>query len=631
MAVAVTAGALLVSAAVVGAAPHAWGVLHAHEEVPVRLPGAFSGLATRSRIMDVSGTQIGVFEFENSQPLAIEAVPDHVIAAVLAVEDQGFERHKGVNLRALVRAALANFQYTTARQGASTITQQVVKNEFLAGLPRDGRYKILQARYAAMLEKSVPKEKIVERYLNTVFFGNNAYGIQAAAETYFGTRVADLTLAQAGFLAGLVRAPSTYDPIRRPEQARRRFAQVLERLVETSLMTRAEADTTLAGFPIPEKASAVSRQSTSRTYISEMIRDYLLNKSTVLGATYADRYAALYRGGLTITTTIDADDQKKAEKAALEKLPANKTGIQSAVVSLDTATGAVRRQAQSAANSALANAPSGVVIDVDESDFQQKVIDASNQVPVVVDLWAEWCGPCKQLSPVLEKIAAEFNGKFILAKVDIDKNQNIAAAFQVQSIPAVFAIIAGSAAPLFQGAMPEAQVRQVLTEVIRIANEQGVKGTVAQDQTEEQPEVQTEEPKTDPKLESAFNAIEKGDFGQAKTIYQEMLNQNPKDEMAIAGLAQVGLLERSTTLNENEIRKNASDKKNVDAQLQLADLELMKGNPEAGFNALIAAIKITSGQDRDKLRERLLELFVVVGDNDPHVLKARRDLASALF
>ncbi|MFM9130982.1 MAG: tetratricopeptide repeat protein [Actinomycetes bacterium] len=288
---------------------------------------------------------------------------------------------------------------------------------------------------------------------------------------------------------------------------------------------------------------------------------------------------------------------------------------------IDLGALAQARQAQSAANSALANAPSGVVIDANENDFQQKVIDASNQVPVVVDLWAEWCGPCKQLSPVLEKIAAEFNGKFILAKVDIDKNPNIAAAFQVQSIPAVFAIIAGSAAPLFQGAMPESQVRQVLTEVIRIANEQGVKGTVNQ----------VEEPKTDPKLEAAFNAIEKGDFAQAKSIYQEMLNQNPKDENAIAGLAQVGLLERSATLNENEIRKNASDKKNIDAQLELADLELMKGNPEAGFNVLINAIRITSGQDRDKLRERLLELFVVVGDSDPHVIKARRDLASALF
>ena len=298
---------------------------------------------------------------------------------------------------------------------------------------------------------------------------------------------------------------------------------------------------------------------------------------------------------------------------------------------IDLGALAQARQAQSAANSALANAPSGVVIDVNENDFQQKVIDASNQVPVVVDLWAEWCGPCKQLSPVLEKIAAEFNGKFILAKVDIDKNQNIAAAFQVQSIPAVFAIIAGSAAPLFQGAMPESQVRQVLTEVIRIANEQGVKGTVSQDNQEVEQENKVEEPQTDPKLEAAFNAIEKGNFVEAKSIYQDMLNQNPKDENAIAGLAQVGLLERSGSLNESEIRKNASDKKNIDAQLELADLELMKGNPEAGFSVLINAIKITSGQDRDKLRERLLELFVVVGDSDPHVLKARRDLASALF
>ena len=299
---------------------------------------------------------------------------------------------------------------------------------------------------------------------------------------------------------------------------------------------------------------------------------------------------------------------------------------------IDLGALAQAKQAQSAANSALANAPSGVVIEVDESDFQEKVIDASNQVPVIVDLWAEWCGPCKQLSPVLEKLAAEFNGKFILAKVDIDKNQNIAAAFQVQSIPAVFAIIAGSAAPLFQGAHPESQVRQVLTEVIRVANEQGVKGIVKSEETEEVVEKAEEaEEKVDPKMEQAFNAIEKGDFNMANNIYKEMLNQNPKDQTATAGIAQVGLLERSSKLNKNDVLKNAADKKNFEAQMQLADLELMNGNPEAGFSVLINAIKISSGADRDKLRERLIELFVVVGDSDPHVLKARRDLASALF
>ena len=338
---AICAGSLLVTACIVGAAPQVWRMVSAHEQDPVELP-AFSGLATRTRIVDVNAQQIGVFEFENSQPLSIDQIPDSVVAALLAVEDAGFEHHKGVNLRALVRATLANFQYSSGRQGASTITQQVVKNEYLAGLPRDGRYKVLQARYAVMLEKTVPKREIVQRYLNTVFFGNNAYGIQAAAEVYFGAKVADLTLAQAAFLAGLVRAPSTYDPIRRPEQSRRRFMQVLERLVETNLMTQEEADATLQSFVIPETVASVPQQATNRTYISEMVRDFLLNKSTILGTTYRERFNALYRGGITVTTTIDAAMQAKAEKASKDRLPSNKTGVQSSMVSLDVATGAVR-------------------------------------------------------------------------------------------------------------------------------------------------------------------------------------------------------------------------------------------------------------------------------------------------
>ncbi|MEY3805204.1 MAG: hypothetical protein RIR69_16 [Actinomycetota bacterium] len=339
--VTVVTGSLLVSATVVGAAPQLWRALSAHEQTPVKLP-EFSGLATRTRIVDTAGRQIGVFEFENSQPISIDQIPDHVVAAFLAVEDEGFENHKGVNVRALVRAALANFQFTTGRQGASTITQQVVKNEYLAGLPRDGRYKILQARYAVMLEKTVSKKQIVERYLNIVFLGNNAYGIQAAAEVYFGSKVQDLTLVQAGFLAGLVRAPSTYDPIRRPEQARRRFRQVLDRFVETGLMSKDEATATFDTFVIPETAGSVPLQSTNRTYFTEMVRDYLLNKSTILGTSYQERYNALYRGGITIYSTIDSDAQSKAEAAAAATLPQNALGIQSSLVSVDNASGAVR-------------------------------------------------------------------------------------------------------------------------------------------------------------------------------------------------------------------------------------------------------------------------------------------------
>ena len=297
---------------------------------------------------------------------------------------------------------------------------------------------------------------------------------------------------------------------------------------------------------------------------------------------------------------------------------------------IDLGALAQARKAQSVATDAVANAPAGVVVDVSEQDFQQKVIDVSKTVPVIVDLWAEWCGPCKQLSPFLEKLAAEYKGRFVLAKIDVDANPRLSQMFQVQSIPAVFAVIGESAGPLFQGAIPEAELRQVIEEVLRIAAEQGVNGTI---NTEVQEEVAPviEEEQIDPRLEAAFNAIEKGDFVAANNSYKEMLNQNPADQVAQAGLAQVGLLERASKLNPNDVLQKASDRKDFSSQMDLADLELMKGNPGAGFAVLISAIKISSGEDRDKLRARLLELFVVVGDSDPEVIKARRDLASALF
>ena len=334
------AGALLLSGVTLAIAPRLWGAANAHEQVPSVLP-SFEPLARRSYVYGAGGTEIAVFEKENIQPFSLSQVPPDVLKAVLAVEDKEFYVHDGVNVRSLVRATLSNFSSGANRQGASTITQQVVKNELLAGLPRDGRYKLLQLHFALMLEKSMSKDQILERYLNTIFFGNNAYGLSAAAETYFGESVEQLTLAQGAFLAGLIRSPSGYDPIRKPERARARFEQVLTRLVDESMMTPLESAQLLVNWPIPERTQALPGRVTAPTYFTEALQDYLLTKSDILGADEQQRRSTLLRGGLKIYTTLDPVMQAAAERANAV-LPQNKLGFDTAIVSLETSSGAVR-------------------------------------------------------------------------------------------------------------------------------------------------------------------------------------------------------------------------------------------------------------------------------------------------
>ena len=358
----VMAGALFLTAVVVGVSPRLWQLANAHDEVPVGLPPV-EDIAQRSYVYDRNGNEIAIYELENSQPVSIDQIPDDVIAAVLAVEDREFYRHKGVNVRSLFRASLSNFE-GGARQGASTITQQVVKVDFLAGLERDGRYKLLQIVYALRLEKERTKEEILERYLNTIYFGNNSYGIQAAAEVYFGKSVEDLSLLEGTFLAGMIQAPSSYDPIRRPEPSRRRFVEVLDAVVAEELMTDdeaaavveclspREADTPVAqreldercegSWQIPELVQSRPEQTIARTHFSEEVKSYLLNRSDILGDTYEERYYRLFRGGLKVYTTLDPDVQIAAEYAKATQLPANAAGIEAAVVTLDAKTGAVR-------------------------------------------------------------------------------------------------------------------------------------------------------------------------------------------------------------------------------------------------------------------------------------------------
>ena len=339
LALVILAGALLITATVVAIAPRLWHVANAHDEDPVELP-EFEPLAQRSYVYDAYGNELAIYELENSQPIDYEDIPTHVIEAFLVVEDNEFFTHHGVNVRSLIRATLSNFASDAPQQGASTITMQVVKNDFLAGLERDGRYKLLQTHYALMLEKELTKEEILERYLNTVFFGNNSYGIQAAAETYFGKTAQDLTFIEAAFLAGLVRSPSGFDPINEPERSRARWFQVIDRLLADEYITQEQA-LELEEFTLPERVKTLPGRNLERTYFTEALRDYLLNRSTILGETYQERYNRLFRGGLRIHTTLDPNLQAQAE-AARTVLPANSQGIDSALVSLDSNSGAVR-------------------------------------------------------------------------------------------------------------------------------------------------------------------------------------------------------------------------------------------------------------------------------------------------
>ena len=338
--VVVLAGAMLFTAVGVGVAPRLWRIANAHTETPVELPG-FLPLSQRSYVYDAAGNEIAVYELQNSQPITLSDIPRHVVDAFVAVEDNEFYVHHGVNVRSLMRAVLSNFASDAPVQGASTITMQVVKNDFMAGFERDGRYKLTQIAYAVRLEKDLSKDEIMERYLNTVYFGNNSYGIAAAAETYFGKLPADLTFIESAFLAGLVRAPSSYDPINRPERSRARFIQVLERLVDDELLSEAEAAEVLDTFVIPERRQQIPTRQIERTYFTEAVRQYLLNGSDILGETYEERYTALYRGGLRIYTTLDPHMQSLAEDAR-DVLPDTVEGFDAAITTVDNATGAIR-------------------------------------------------------------------------------------------------------------------------------------------------------------------------------------------------------------------------------------------------------------------------------------------------
>ncbi|MFF0559037.1 tetratricopeptide repeat protein [Streptomyces sp. NPDC004266] len=277
--------------------------------------------------------------------------------------------------------------------------------------------------------------------------------------------------------------------------------------------------------------------------------------------------------------------------------------------------------------------PSALVIDVDEAGFERDVLQRSAEVPVVLDFWAEWCEPCKQLGPLLERLAVEYNGRFLLAKIDVDANQMLMQQFGIQGIPAVFAVVAGQALPLFQGAVPEAQIRETLDQLIQIGEERfGLTGIVVDADADTPAPVGRPAGPYDALLEAAMSALDAGDLAGAVQAYKNVLADDPAHPEAKLGLAQAELLTRVQDLDPGVVRKNAADNPaDVTAQITAADLDLVGGHVQDAFGRLVETVRRTAGEDRNAARLRLLELFEVIGADDPRVTAARQALARVLF
>jgi putative thioredoxin len=314
---------------------------------------------------------------------------------------------------------------------------------------------------------------------------------------------------------------------------------------------------------------------------------------------------------------------------------------------------AAAQRAQQASRAAGPGEPGeagGHVFEVTEATFEADVLERSRTVPVVMDLWAEWCGPCKQLGPILEKLAAEADGAWVLAKVDVDANPQLSAALQVQSIPMVVAVVGGQLVPGFLGALPEAQVREWLGQLMQLAEQLGMPsaaGAGGADQAgagadpgEGGPEAGPRAPDgmaadpvyRDPGLIEAQQAMERGDLDGAAAAFEEILEGDPGHPVAAQGLAQVNLFRRVNSYDEAAARRTAaSGPDDVGAQCEVADLDLATGRIDEAFDRLLGVIRRTSGEDRNQARLHLIGLFDIFPPRDPRVAKARATLSSLLF
>lgn len=292
-----------------------------------------------------------------------------------------------------------------------------------------------------------------------------------------------------------------------------------------------------------------------------------------------------------------------------------------------------RAQRQEAGGAGAPASP--LVIEVTEATFESDVLQRSAEVPVVISFWADQAEQSKQLNATLERLAAAYRGRFVLATAEVYANQLLFQQFGVQGVPAVFAVLAGQAMPLFQGSAPEDQITEVLDQLILVAEQRfGIVGDEVEPGEAEEAAPAPARPATPQELAlaAAHEALDAGDLGGAVQAYRNVLADEPGNVEAKLGLAQAELLRRVQDADPQAVRTAAADAPgDVTAQLAAADLDLVGGHVEDAFSRLVDAVRRTAGDDRDAARLRLLELFEVIGPDDPRVIAARTALARVLF
>ena len=293
-------------------------------------------------------------------------------------------------------------------------------------------------------------------------------------------------------------------------------------------------------------------------------------------------------------------------------------------------SGLAAKAKQSQATSPAAG-PAGAsyVVEVGERNFEAEVIRKSLKHPVVVEFYSPRVQTGQQLSDALAELATEAAGKYLVARLNVDAAPQIVQQLGLQAVPTVVAVIGGQLAPLFQGVLPKDQVRTVLDELVKAAAANGILGRA--EPVGGEPAAEEAEPAPDPRFAAADAALERGDFDAAAAEFDKLLAANPHDAEARAGKAQAGLLARTARLDPAATLRAAGPGSGLDAQLAAADVELASGDAEAAFARLLGLIKRSAGAEREAARVRLLELFETLGNSDPRVLKARRDLMTALF